>query len=74
MFLQQRHFFLFFAYDVDQLLMNPIKYFTSFLFSFHFKTLDSKKFVSMDKYEKIKKIGEGSYGTEREKEHKGEKQ
>lgn len=30
----------------------------------------------MDKYEKIKKIGEGSYGTEREreKEHKGEKQ
>jgi len=67
-------FFLFFAYDVDQLLMNPIKYFTSFLFSFHFKTLDSKKFVSMDKYEKIKKIGEGSYGTERERERKNIKE
>jgi hypothetical protein len=42
--------------------MNPGKCFTSFFF---FENLDLNKFVSMDKYEKIKKIGEGSYGKKK---------
>ena len=44
--------------------MNPIKCFL-FLSSstlFHLKVLVLNKLSSMDKYEKIKKIGEGSYG------------